>query len=135
VYVCESFVRAWRFPSFLCLKHSASLIVCVCVLVRRGVCVCSCELQASVTAVRLMDLKDMTCPVYNTEFCGGSERGTCLETKMCKCTENYRGYACNYKCPMDVNGTKACSGNGQCSLSDTTSEDGRPYVCMGVSGF
>ena len=88
---------------------------------------------ASVTSVRLMELSQLHCPTNRGEFCSGTERGTCLDTKICQCFDNFRGPACEYDCPMGVNQSVVCSGRGTCHVPDPHNGSPRP-VCACASG-
>jgi hypothetical protein len=80
-----------------------------------------------------MELDQINCPTNQGEFCSGSERGICLESKMCQCSDNFRGPACEYACPMGAN-QSPCSGRGKCHIPDPIDGSPRP-VCTCSSGY
>jgi len=97
-------------------------------------CQCTCEvapsvLQQSDTALQSVDRSDspyrgkgceITCPGYDGYYldsvCSG--RGVCQFDGSCSCPQGYTGNACQFKCPIDEDGT-ICSAHGGCGTRAT----------------
>jgi len=88
--------------------------------------------SVTMTAVQLYALADLTCPAFQTQLCGGPDRGVCTDAKMCQCGDKYKGYACNYDCPLGADGS-VCSNAGKCVLPPGTTDGAKPY-CECSSG-
>jgi len=91
------------------------------------------QAYVSLTAVQLYSLDDLNCPIALGDTCGGPARGSCLSTKMCQCSPQYRGFACQHDCPVD-NSSNVCSNNGVCTLPAVTNYGAKPF-CQCKSGF
>jgi hypothetical protein len=84
----------------------------------------------ALTGTRMIPVSEVTCPAYQTHLCGGPDRGVCLESKICQCKEQYKGFACHLDCPLDDQGA-VCGGQGQCTPNGGS---GRPF-CTCKAGY
>lgn len=114
---CQTQGRSSQELEGSCRKDNSSIICsglgdCIC-----GQCVCHTSDDRNKKIFgRYCECNNMNCEHYNSQVCGGPERGEC-SCGQCHCHDNFEGSACQCKkstegC-LDTQGV-VCSGRGRC---------------------
>jgi hypothetical protein len=84
--------------------------------------------RLSLTAMQLFNVTQLQCPQKSQGQCGGPSRGTCSISRQCECLDGFKGYACQFACPVNKALNNAvCSGRGECLLDDPNTDSVQPY--------